>query len=203
MIRTALFCAAALGLAACSILPEPAPAAIIYRLAPVGEAVEARADATVVRIDRPGGSTVFNTNDILVTPDGRRMRAAAQARWSQAIPLQLQEALVDALGRSPNVVGVLPSSGTRTDTRVFVTIKNFEAKFDRGEDQAPLAVVRYTATLANASDRTLIDTFAVSKEVRADAINISEIVEAMEQANDAAMMDIVGWLEGNARRGTI
>lgn len=203
MIRTALLCAATLALAACSILPEPAPAAIIYRLAPMGEAVEARADATVVRIDRPGGSTVFNTNDILVTPDGRRMRAAAQARWSQAIPLQLQEALVDALGRSPNVVGVLPSSGTRTDTRVFVTIKNFEAKFDRGEDQAPLAVVRYTATLANASDRTLIDTFAVAKEVRADAINISEIVEAMEQANDAAMMDIVGWLEGNARRGTI
>ena len=190
-------------LSACSVLPDPKPAPIIYRLSVDGTSVDARPNATVVRIDRPGGSTIFNTVNVLVTPDGRRMSQASQSRWSEQIPLMVQETLVDAMSRSPNVVGVLPSSGARTDTRVHLIIKNFEAVFDRGESSAPLARVRYTATLANASDRTLIDTFTTSQDVRADAINVSEIVEAMEQANSAAMMDIVGWLEGQAARGQI
>ena len=190
-------------LSACSILPDPKPAPIIYRLSVDGTSVDARPDATVVRIDRPGGSTVFNTVNILVTPDGRRMSQASASRWSEQIPLLVQETLVDALSRSAGLVGVLPSSGARTDTRVHITIKNFEAQFDRGAGQAPLANVRFTATLANASDRTLIDTFTTAKQVRADAINVSEIVEAMEQANSEAMMDIVAWLEGQSARGAI
>ena len=203
MIRTLCLASAALALTACSILPDPKPADIIYRLSLAGESVEARPDAEVVRVDRPSASTVFNTASIIVSPDGRRMSQAAQARWAELIPLLVQESLVDALSRSPAVIGVLPSSGARTDTRVHLTIKNFEAQFDRGEGQAPLAVVRYTATLADASDRSLIDTFVSRQEVRADAINVSQIVEAMEDANNAAMSEIVAWLEGAAAKGQI
>ena len=190
-------------LSACSILPDPKPAPIIYRPTVDGASVDARPDATVVRIDRPGGSTIFNTVNVLVTPDGRRMSQASGSRWSEQIPLLVQETLVDALSRSPALVGVLPSSGARTDTRVHLTIKNFEAVFDQGEGAAPLATVRYTATLANASDRALIDTHTVMAQQRADAINVSEIVEAMEAANSRAMMDIVAWLERQAAQGEI
>ena len=188
---------------ACSILPDPKPAPVIYRLSVDGTSVDARPDATVIRIDRPGGSTIFNTVNVLVTPDGRRMSQASGSRWSGQIPLLVQETLVDALSRSESLVGVLPSSGARTDTRVHITIKNFEAQFDNGESNPPLAKVRFTATLANASDRTLIDTFTTEHEQRADAINVSEIVEAMEQANSVAMMDIVRWLEAQALQGQI
>ena len=188
---------------ACSILPDPKPAPVIYRLSVDGTSVDARPDATVIRIDRPGGSTIFNTVNVLVTPDGRRMSQASGSRWSGQIPLLVQETLVDVLSRSESLVGVLPSSGARTDTRVHITIKNFEAQFDNGESNPPLAKVRFTATLANASDRTLIDTFTTEHEQRADAINVSEIVEAMEQANSVAMMDIVRWLEAQALQGQI
>jgi ABC-type uncharacterized transport system auxiliary subunit len=36
--------------------------------------------------------------------------------------------------------------------------------------------------------------------MRASSINVSSIVAAIEQANDAAMIDIVTWLEGQKRQ---
>ena len=202
MIRFALL-SVAVCLSACSVLPDPKPADVIYRISMSGESVAPQLDAKVIRVDRPSGSMVFNSSDIVASPDGRRMRQVARARWDQPIPMMLQESLVDALSQSDSLVGVLPSSATRTDTRVHFVIKNFEAQFDRGEDAAPLAVVRYTATVADASNRALIDTFSVKETVRADAARVSDIVEALEQANDTAMGQVVDWLESVAADGRL
>ena len=201
--KSAIAAVALVVLSACSILPDPAPAKVVYRLNVDDTVVPARDNAPVVRVDRPGSSTVFNTRNILVSPDGRRMRQASGAQWVQAIPLMVQDSIVDSLGQVPDLVGVLPSSGARTDTRIHLVIKNFEAQFDQGETAAPIAVVNYTVTLADASDRRLIDTFATSHKVRADTINVSEIVEAMEEANSRAMGDIVNWLQVSAQQGQI
>ncbi|GLQ19300.1 ABC-type transport auxiliary lipoprotein family protein [Algimonas porphyrae] len=203
MIRPFLLAIATSALAGCSIIPDPAPADIIYRLSLSGESVPASPNATVIRVDRPSATSVFNTRSIVVSPDGRRLSTAAQAQWPEGTPSMLQEALIDALSRNPDLIGVLPQSGTRTDTRVHLTIKNFEAQFDRGETAAPLAVVRYTATLANAADRRLLDTFVTRHEVRADASRVSAIVMAIEKANDAAMKDIVDWIARADQAGMI
>lgn len=203
MIRSFAFTIVALSIAGCSIIPKPAPADIVYRLSVSGESVPANADAAVIRVDRPSATSVFNSRSIVVSPDGRRLSTAAQAQWPEGTPTMLQGALVDAFSRDASIVGVLPESGTRTDTRVHFTIKNFEAQFDRGQTAAPLAVVRYTATLASATDRRLIDTLSTRQEVRAAAASVSDIVTAMEQANDAAMTDIVAWVVESNRKGMI
>ncbi|MGJ8559739.1 MAG: ABC-type transport auxiliary lipoprotein family protein [Litorimonas sp.] len=203
MIRSFALTVAAFSITGCSIIPDPAPANIVYRLSLSGESVPANAQATVIRIDRPSATSVFNTRAIVVSPDGRRLATAAQAQWPEGTPTMLQEALVDAFSREASIVGVLPESGTRTDTRVHFSIKNFEAQFDRGPDSPPLAVVRYTATLANATDRRLIDTFVTRYEVRAKAASVSDIVMALESANDSAMSDIVSWVVEANRKGLI
>lgn len=203
MIRILALTLAAASISGCSIIPEPAPANIVYRLSVAGDSVPADMNATVIRVDRPAATSVFNSRSVVVSPDGRRLSTASQAQWPEGIPTMLQGVLVDAFSREPSIVAVLPESGTRTDTRVHFSIKNFEAQFDQGEGAAPLAIVRYTATLANATDRRLIDTFTVRKEVRAGAASVSEIVLAMEQANDAAMTDIVAWVVAANRRGMI
>lgn len=203
MIRSFALTIAALSITSCSIIPDPAPANIVYRLSLLGESVSPSAQATVIRVDRPSATSIFNTRAIVVSPDGRRLSTAAQAEWPESIPTMLQETLVDAFSREASIVGVLPESGTRTDTRVHFSIKNFEAQFDRGQESAPLAVVRYTATLANATDRRLIDTFVTRHEVRAKAASVSDIVIAMESANDAAMSDIVAWVVKSNRLGLI
>lgn len=203
MIRSLAIAVVALSVTGCKIIPDPAPASIVYRMSLAGESVEANEDAVVIRVDRPSATSVFNSRAIVVSPDGRRLATAAQAQWPESTPLMLQESLVDAFSREASVIGVLPESGTRTDTRVHISVKNFEAQFDRGEGAAPLAVVRYTATLANATDRRLIDTFVTRHEVRSTAASVSDIVMALERANDAAMSDIVRWVVEANHKGMI
>ena len=203
MIRTPLIASLAFGLSACSILPDPAPANITYRLSAMGEAVQPNQDASVIRVDRPSAISVFNSRSIVVSPDGRRLSTAAQAEWPEGTPTMLQQALIDAFAMSPKIIGVLPESGTRTDTRIHLTIKNFEAQFDQGETAAPLAVVRYRVTLANATDRKLIATFDTQNTMRASAPRVSAIVEALDKSNAKAMNEIVAWVESIEDEGLI
>jgi len=104
--------------------------------------------------------------------------------------------MIGALEGSSQFVGLIPTSGARTQTRLHLVIKNFEANFDQGLKSAPLAIVDYRVTYARADDRKLLGTHSVRKTVRAQSINVSSIVAAIEDANDAAMSDIVSWLEG-------
>lgn len=185
------------GLSGCvSILPDPEPAPSVYRLESNVVAVDSMANAEIIRIDRPSSNQIFNSSDIVVTEDGQKLSAIAQAKWSEVAPVIIQSAMIDALEGSPQFIGLMPTSGARTQTRLHLAIKNFEANFDRGSDSAPLAVVEYRVTYARADDRSLLGTETFRETVRADTINVSSIVAAIEQANDAAMSDIVTWLEG-------
>lgn len=187
-------------MSACSILPDPAPADTIYRLSASPESVVVNTDAAVIRIDRPSAPIVFQNRDVVVSPDGQRLASASQAKWSEITPILVQNSFVELLSSRPDIIGVLPSSGARTDTRVQLTIKNFEAQFDKGQTSAPKAVVRYTATFANASDRSLIGTYETTKTQRADAATVSAIVTAISSANQEALSDISNWLATESQK---
>jgi len=178
-----------------SLLPDPAPAATVYRLTAAKPSVPQSPNAFVVRIDRPSVSSAFETKDIIVSPDGRRLASASGARWAELIPVMIQNSFVDLMGQHEKLVGVIPSSGARTDTRVHLTVKGFEAQFDQGEGAAPLAVVHYAVTLSNASNRNLLDSYDVRKAIRANEARVSEIVRAMDTANQQALEEIALWLE--------
>lgn len=193
---------AALSLSACvSFLPDPAPADVVYRLSPSAAGVMQSPTAKVVRIDRPAVSLILETRAIMVSPDGRRLLAAEGAKWSELIPVMVQESFIDVMGQRANLVGVIPSSGARTDTRVHITIKRFEAEFDQGEERAPLATVHYAMTLSDASNRNLIDSYDVYKTVRANEVRVSSIVEAMDAANKGALNELADWLESSPIQG--
>ena len=103
--------------------------------------------------------------------------------------------MVEALGSSSQFIGLIPTDGVQSDSRLHLSVKNFEANFDNGSDSAPLAVVQYRVTYVRAADRSLIGTHTVRETVRAQSINVTSIVSALEQANSAAMADVVSWLE--------
>jgi ABC-type uncharacterized transport system auxiliary subunit len=186
-----------MGLTACSILPDPAPADTIYRMSALPASVMAEDDAFVIRIDRPSAPIVFQTRDVVVSPDGQRLVTAAQTKWVEAMPLLVQQAFIDVLASRKDLVGVMPASGARTDTRVQFHIKNFEAQFDQGEGNPPLAIVSFSATFSNAANRNLLGTYDVRKEARANAASVSAIVEAISQANAEALNDIADWLSAH------
>jgi cholesterol transport system auxiliary component len=179
----------------CTVLPDPAPANTIYRLSEMPEPVMANTEAFVVRVDRPQASIVFQSRDIVVSPDGQKLASAAQAKWAEAMPVLIQQAFIDVMESRPNLVGVMPASGARTDTRLQITVKNFEAQFDRGPNAAPLAVVDFTVTFANASNRNFLGTYNVKKTHRAEAASVPAIVNAISKANVSVLSDIADWLE--------
>lgn len=181
-----------------SLIPEPAPADIVYRLSSVGGSVPANEDAMIVRVDRPTVPTILGGKYIIVSPDGQRVATASQAVWSEPVPTLIQNSFFDALAARRKLVGVLPTSGARSTHRAHLTVRNFEARFDRGEDAAPLVIVHYTATVSNASSRNLIGTFDVEKTERAATRAVSSIVNAHHAANRAAMTDIADWMESLA-----
>lgn len=184
------------GLAGCiSVLPDPAPAASTYRLSTNIAPVESAANPEIVRIDRPASSEIFNTRDIVVITEEGQISNVALSKWSDVLPVMIQGSFIDALTSSPHFIGLVPASGARTQTRIHLTIKNFEANFDNGSDRPPLILVDYDLTYANAGDREFLGTYNVRKTYRSDSINVASLVNAFQIANDAAMSDIVSWLE--------
>ena len=188
-------------LSACvSIFPDPDPAPTVYRLSSNFAAVDQSAAAELVRVDRPTASKVFSSNEIVVANDGQKLSIVAEANWAEAMPTLIQSSLIDALGSSSRFVGLTATSGASTETRVNLAIQNFEANFDNGADSAPLAVVSYRVTYTHAKDRKLLGTHTVRQTRRASSINVSSIVSAIEAANQAAMTDVVQWMETRQSR---
>lgn len=189
---------AGLALSGClsSVLPDPAPAAVIYRLSSAGEAAAPSQDAVVMRIDRPLAPSALSGVGVVVSPDGRRLATAQQARWSEGIPAMVQGSFFNVLSARSDIVGILPASGARSLYRAHLTITDFQAEFDQGETNAPLAVVQYTASVADSKSRDLVGTLTVKKTVRADSPRVSAIVNAQDQANAQALAEIADWIEG-------
>ena len=106
----------------------------------------------------------------------------------------IQTSLLDAIGSRKNIVGVLPTSGAKTDYRIHLTIRHFEADFDRGDEQAPLTIVDYTATLSNAKSRKLLGSKNFKTTQRATDFNVAQIVDAQEEANSRVMIEVTDWI---------
>lgn len=184
------------GLGGCvSLLPDPKPAPTVYRLAVLeGDAVTANPDAKVINIEYPTAPRALNGTDIILSPDGRRLTAAAQANWAEAVPSMLRNTLIEVLTQDPDMIGMIPRGSTRVQYRLNIDIRRFEAVFENGEDAAPVAMVRLNLSLTDTSSRQLIGSHTFSKRIAASAKSVSSIVRAQDAATSAAMHETIGWL---------
>ncbi len=181
-----------------SLLPEPKPAPTVYRLyMPVNHATQNTNDKifnkTVINIDYPQAAKALAGSDIVLSPDGRRLTAAAGASWAEPVPAQIRQALIDELENS-KIIGVIPKGGTRVPYRLNIDIRRFEAVFDNGEDAPPLAIVKLRLSLTDNKTRSLIGSKTISTSQRADMRSVSSIVEAQGNATHSAMQEARQWL---------
>ena len=179
-----------------SFLPEPAPANTVYRLSTsvLDETIKPNQNALVLRVDRPTVPSQLAGNSITVSPGDERVLKASGAEWAEKVPDLIQGSVIDVLSSRPDIIGILPISGARTELRIHLNVRNFEASYDQGENNAPLAIVRYTATLADAGNRNLLGSFDVRKTERARSNRVSEIVRAQDLANTQAINSIADWV---------
>lgn len=191
------FFVSALTLSACvSVLPDPDPAGTVYRLTTDAVRVTPNTSAPVIRIDTPSASRLLAGRQIIVSPDAKRVAVAGNAEWADALPKLIQQSFLDILGAKPEVIGVIPISGARSDFRVHINVDNFEARFDNGPSSAPLIIIGYSATFADSGTRNLIGTKQVTETIRAGEASVSSIVAGMDQANRSALGSIANWIGG-------
>ena len=179
-----------------SVLPDPAPPPNIYRLSIPGETATPQIGAITMRVDRPTAPKALLGQNVVVSPDGRRLLSASGAKWAESIPSLVQHSFFDILARRPGITGILPASGARSEYRAHLTIRSFEAEFDRGEENGPLAIVEYMVTVSNAGNRNLIGTKTVRKTARASDSTVSSIVSAQNTANLDALNEVSDWIKG-------
>ncbi len=198
MMRTcASLLVSSLILSACSVLPKPKDAPIIYRLtlpAPVNTiSVE---KTRIVNIETPTTSKALSGMDIVLSPDGRRLTMAGGAQWEETVPALLRNVLIDTLANNQHVTGIIPKGNTRVPYRLNMDIRRFEAVFDNGEDLPPVAIVQLNLSLTDTKTRKLIGAYSVNTQQRADAVSVSSIVMAHGIATHEAMDNISTWLSG-------
>ncbi len=187
---------AVMSLSACvSVLPKAKPAPTVYRLSiPHGVPETPGKLLNVVNIELPQAPRALSGTDIVLSPDGRRLTAAAGASWAEPIPRQLRHTLIDKLAGDGKLTGIIPSGGTRAPYRLHIDIRRFEAVFDNGATSAPFAIVTLNLTLTDTNSRRLVGAHSVSTNVRARAASVSAIVDAQDTATEKAMHEVSAWL---------
>lgn len=182
-------------ISACSVVPKPKPASTIYRLSvPNVLVINDVKNTQVVNIEYPTIAKALDGVNIILSPDGRRLTAAAGAQWSEPVPELLRNVLIDTLSNNAKITGIIPKGNTRVPYRLNMDIRRFEAVFDQGEEAAPLAVIQLTFSLTETRSRKLVGSYTVKVQKRADAARVSAIVNAQDVAAKEAMENASDWL---------
>lgn len=177
-----------------SVLPEPEPANSIYRLSSDLEKAEYMASAPVIRVETPSADRLVGTRRIVVSPDANRLAIAGGAEWADSLPKLIQKSLVENLAARSDVTGVIPRVGAKSDYRIHINVDNFEARFDNGPEASPLVIVSYTATFAESGSRDLLGTKQFTRTERAKGYAVSDIVLAMNSANNSNLTEMADWM---------
>lgn len=182
-----------------TILPEPEEANHVYRLSgdltASSTAVSKQSENILtVRIDRPNAPKALQGFDLVIAKENSELAIVDKAEWADSLPTMIQRSFLSELNSRSDIIGILPTSGARSEYRAHITVRNFEAIFDRGDEQAPLIVVDYLVTLSDAGSRKLIGTQSFHSENRAVTNHVSDIVRAKSSSNRSNLERISDWI---------
>ena len=206
VLPVAIGLSSALLLTGClSLLPAAQNAPSIYRMdtSTNQPAVEKLQSAPIIIIPKPITTRALSGDEIVLSPDGRRIAYAASSRWVEPVPSLVHNALLEGFTQSRSLVALPTGTAVRGDYSMQVQLHSFEAIFDNGEDAAPKAQIRLTLTLTNVKDRTFSGQKEFTVSQRSTSRGVSDITTAQTQVTARAVEQVVDWAQSylSARRG--
>jgi cholesterol transport system auxiliary component len=204
--RSALGALCALLLAACSILPEPAPLDV-YLLPTTPTA--AASDGSVprpwsLRIVRPETSGQLIGQRILVIPEPNRVSVYKGASWHEPTSLLVRNRLFDAF-RGDGRISALSTDEMRTfaDFELASDLSAFHSAY-RGNSKQPEAAIRLDTRLIDSNSRRIVASRVFEARVAAADASIPAVVAAFGRAADHLAADLLAWTitQGDAARQT-
>jgi cholesterol transport system auxiliary component len=144
----------------------------------------------VMRPDVPSG---LDTDRIALLQANGTLDYYAKATYPERVPAAVQRALVDGFESSGRIVAVAREQDTlHADYNLVTEVKDFEAKYSV-QDGIPQAVVVIHAKLSTAHGRKIVGNFTASKSAAASVNSTGAAVQALSQALNEAVTDIVNW----------
>ena len=198
-LRAAPVIAAALFMAACSVLKSNSPGEQVYVLHPAGQSAAAAGNAAAIDamlvVPQPEAAPALNTSRIALTQPGNRLDYFADSRWGASLPQVLGALVVESLVAAKTfsvVAGTDPSAG-HGDFQLLLTIRHFEAEYSgSATDSAPVARVAIECLLTSTSPRRVVGRCDAEAREPAGDNRMGEIVAALDRAAQKAVTEMGG-----------
>jgi cholesterol transport system auxiliary component len=195
--RLFLIGASALTLSACGggNLIGPPDAGTLYVVQPKfppAPAGAAKVDwaLAVMRPDMPGG---LDTDRIALMQADGSMDYYAKATYPDRLPAIIQQAVLDGFDASGRIDSATPEQAAlHADYNLFVEVKDFAAHYSQ-PDGIPGVTVSITAKMTTAHGRVVVASLPVVQTGTASANSAGATVQALGQALETAVTQIVTW----------
>ncbi len=157
MNRRSIFTAAcSLVVAGCSDVIGPPPAPRLYVLDPaLPGALPGPKVNWALAIQLPAATAGLDSARIAILRPPASLDYYAESAWADRLPALVQSAVLEAFEASGRISAVSrDSDGAQSDYVLGMDLRDFEARYDRGEG-APLAVVRLGVRLIESRTRRI------------------------------------------------
>lgn len=194
-LRTLIITAAALALSGCvTLLPDTDPSQLYSFGARIPETQAARSAESFGLVLPSTGFARAASGDRILTMTGAEAAYVASARWVAPASVLFEEAVAQAFDANPGPARLVTRGEVREAASILrLDVRQFETVYDRGQNAAPLVVVRVRATLVARDDRALAAEEIFQAEVRAGDNRVSQIVTAYDVAVNQVLEQLVDW----------
>jgi cholesterol transport system auxiliary component len=162
------------------------------------------ADAAWPKVDwslaiaTPTAPRMLDSVRIAVRPVPGQLQVYRGASWSQSPVALVSDAVLQALEDSGKINAVArQGSGMRTDYRLIVDIRRFEA--DYANQTVPDAVIEINAKLLRSRDQAVVASRTFVHRQTASDKDIPQVVDAFAQSLNASAAQIAGWVLENGK----
>ena len=193
--RTGLATTALLLVAGCNGLIPTGPAPDLYSLTPKSTFDQAMpvVDWQLV-IEEPLAAGGLDTTRIAVRPAPTELKYYADARWIERAPRMIQTLMVESFENSGSIVAVgRQTIGLRSDFNLKTELRELQAEYFDGVDQAPVVRVRLNVKIVRQPDQGIIASRSFERAVRANGQDVPTVVEAFDLALGRVLKELVNW----------
>jgi len=181
-------------LAACSFTPRDTGSSFMFALQPVEVTGQGAAKDSLI-VFAPTTAPELDTHRIALNKDGKRWDYYAGAKWSDFLPLLVQDNLTKTLEQSGLFKNVATSDSGLTGDKILKTeIRAFQAEYEAGS-KAPVIKIRMNVSLVSRLERRPLASFTIKAERKATADTLPAIQSAFAAAFSEAQQQLVEKLE--------
>lgn len=180
--------------AACSVLPEHAPAdTYLLPSAPGAAAPSAQTPPLPIslRVTTPAASLQLNSARIVVVPRENEISVYEGARWSEPAPVLVRNRLLDAFRADGRFASL--SSDDRTlhaDLELDGDLRAFQSEYRSG---MPDVLIALNAVIVQTGTRRIVASRHFEIREKAAGTAVPQVVQAFGKAGDKLARDVVEW----------